>query len=94
MCTICMPLVAPHTDETIKTECFASKLHSIIGQLEYSYKIRRWDGLGILFKTHFYVPEKYPLTKVDFHKREDEGHVFKVSIQYVRTNIMYSLNLN
>ena len=58
-----MPVVAPHTDETIKTECLASKLCSIIGQLEYSY-----------------VLEKYPFTQMDFHEREDKGHVFKVSI--------------
>ena len=92
-----MPLVAPHTDETIKTECLASKLRSIIGQLEYSYEIHRWDGgLGVPFRTHFYVPEKHPFTQVDFHEREDEGHIFKVCIQYVRTSIkiMYSPNLN
>lgn len=81
MCITRMPLVAPHIDETISTESLASKLRSIIGQLEYSYEVRRWDGeLGVPFRTHFYVPEKHPFTQVDFHEREDEGHVFKVSI--------------
>ena len=62
-----MSLVASHTDEAIKTECLASKLCSNIGQLEYSYEIRRWDDeLGVLFKTLFYVPEKHPFTQMVF----------------------------
>ena len=77
-----------HVDETIKTECFTSKLRSIIGQLKYSYEICRWDGeLGVPFRTHFYVPEKHLFTQMDYHEREDEGHVFKVSLHILHKGI-------
>ena len=65
-------------------QCFASKLRSIIGQLEYSYEIRRWDGeLGVPFRMHFYVPEKHPFTQMDYHELEDEVsmHILHESIK-------------
>ena len=60
--------------------------------MEYVYKICKWDSeLGVPFQTHMYAPEKHPMTQKDFHEREDEGHVFKVSFYYTNSNIIACL---
>ena len=40
---------------------------------------------GVQFKKHFYVPEVHPLTRVEFHEREDDAQVLKVGNLYVLT---------
>ena len=62
-----------------KTEDLTDKLRSILAQMEYTYRVRYWDSLGVPFRSHFYVPEKHPITDDVFHEREDDGHVLKVS---------------
>lgn len=70
-------------------------LRSILAQLEFTFEVRKWDMQGVPFRTHLYVPEEHPLTGVGFCEREDEGHVFKVSIlaivHFVFVNISISL---
>ena len=53
--------------------CYALFLHNLnIGTKSWSGRER----CHISFSA--YVPEVHPLTKTDFHEREDEGHLFKV----------------
>ena len=55
-------------------------MRSVLAQLEFAHNIKSWDEQGVPFRTHLYVPEVHPLTGVEFCEREDEGHVFKVSL--------------
>ena len=63
-----------------KDETTVEKLQSIMAQLEYTYQINSWHAKRVPFKHHVYVPEVHPITGIEFCEREDEGHVFKVSI--------------
>ena len=54
-------------------------MHSILSQLEYKYQVDYWDQRGVPFKRHVYVPEIHPKTHDEFHEREDDAHVLKVS---------------
>ena len=56
------------------------KLRSILSQLEYTYVIREWTDRGVPFQYHFYVPEVLPESGMPFLEREDEAHVFKVTV--------------
>lgn len=62
-----------------RTETEVDQLRSILAQLEYCMIVREWDKNGVPFCKHLYVPEKHPITGVEFCEMEDEGHVFKVS---------------
>lgn len=64
-------------------------LRSILAQLEYSYQVRRWDSSGVPFRTYLYVPETHPVTKSEFHEREDFAHVLKVYIIHSFINPVY-----
>ena len=48
------------------------------GQFWLSYEVLEWEKKGVPFRSHMYVPEVHPITKLPFHEREDEAHVFKV----------------
>ena len=48
-------------------------LCSILALLEYRHQVMEWEEKGVPFRSHAYVPEVHPLTKTDFHEREDEG---------------------
>ena len=61
-----------------KEENEKEKLRSILSQLEYRYQVCYWDQQGVPFKIHIYVPEIHPITKSEFHEREDDAHVLKV----------------
>lgn len=63
-----------------KDETLVEKLRSIMAQFEYQYQINVWSDKGVLFKERFYVPEVHLETGMAFCEREDEGHVFKVSL--------------
>ena len=63
---------------TGKSETCCDMLRSILAQLDYSYRIKHWDSMGVPFKDHLHVPEVHSLTGVLFCEQEDEGHVFKV----------------
>ena len=68
------------------------KLRSVLVQLEYKYQVDYWHAQGIPFKDHLYVPEIHPDTQMMFCEREDEGHVFKVSLcvialQYIHVQV-------
>lgn len=65
---------------TGKSETETDMLRSILAEMEYSFQINKWDREGVPFRTHVHVPEQHPVTKTLFCEREDEGHVFKVSI--------------
>ena len=57
----------------MSVRCYALFLHNLnIGT------VMEWEEKGVPFRSHAYVPEVHPLTKTDFHEREDEGHLFKV----------------
>ena len=58
----------------------ADKLRSILAQLEFQAALKKWDGKGVNFSQHLYLPEKHPITDDYFCEMEDEGHVFKVCI--------------
>lgn len=53
-------------------------VRSILAQFEYRYQINLWESKGVPFRTYMYVPEIHPLTKEEFHEREDFAHVLKV----------------
>ena len=53
-------------------------LRSILSQLEYRFQIKSWDERGVPFSTYIYIPEVHPLTKKEYHEREDFAHVLKV----------------
>ena len=53
-------------------------LKAILAQLDYRHQIMFWNQKGILFQAHMYFPEIHPITRCDFHEREDEAHVLKV----------------
>ena len=55
------------------------KLKAILAQLDYRHQIHSWSQKGIMFQVHMYIPEIHPITKCDFHEREDEAHVLKVN---------------
>lgn len=57
----------------------ADKLRSILSQMEYKHQVCYWDQQGVPFKSHIYVPEEHPITKSEFHEREDDAHVLKVN---------------
>lgn len=59
-------------------EDLPDKLRSILAQAEYAYRIREWDAKGVPFRFHAYVPECDPITKEEFHEREDHAHLLKV----------------
>ena len=59
---------------------FVDDIRSILAQLEFTFEVRRWDMQGVPSRTQLYVPEEHPLTEVGFCEREDEGHVFKVTM--------------
>jgi hypothetical protein len=61
-----------------KTEDRVDMLRSILAQMEFCYRVCKWDSEGVPFRTHLYVPEVHAITKEYFLEREDEGHVFKV----------------
>ena len=61
-----------------KDEDEESMLRSILAQLEYRYQVCKWDTSGVPFRTYLYVPETHPITKAEFHEREDFAHVLKV----------------
>lgn len=63
-----------------KTEDLLEMLRSILAQLHFKHEILEWEKRGVPFRTHIYVPEVHPLTHCPFHEREDEAHVFKVSL--------------
>ena len=54
------------------------KVRSILSQLEYRYQVLKWNSVGVPFCTYMYIPEVHPITKSEFHEREDFGHVYKV----------------
>ena len=54
------------------------KVRSILSQLEYRYQVLKWNSIGVPFCTYMYIPEVHPITKSEFHEREDFGHVYKV----------------
>ena len=56
------------------------QLRSILAQFEYRQTVRTWNERGVPFCRYMYVPEIHPVLGTEFHEREDEGHVFKVSI--------------
>lgn len=62
-----------------KTEERVDMLRSILAQMEFHYRVCKWDSEGVPFRTHLYVPEVHSITKEYFLEREDEGHVFKVT---------------
>ena len=64
-----------------KTESRIDMLRSILAQLEYQYRVRKWDSEGVPFCTYLYVPEVHHITGEVFLEREDEGHVFKVHVR-------------
>jgi len=59
-------------------EDLPDKLRSILAQAEYAYRICEWDAKGVPFRFHAYVPECDPITKEEFHEREDHAHLLKV----------------
>lgn len=61
-----------------KSETTAEKLKSILAQLHYKYLVLQYEAKGVNFRSHFYVPDIHPITKTEFHEREDESHVYKV----------------
>lgn len=62
-----------------KTEDLTDKMRSILAQMEYTYQVGYWDSHKVPFRSHFYVPEKHPITGDVFHEREDDGHILKVN---------------
>ena len=63
-------------------------MRSILAQAEYAYRICEWDANGVPFRLHAYVPECDPITKEEFHEREDHAHLLKVI-----NKIMYNFKL-
>ena len=66
-----------------KEETKTDKLRSILSQMEFTMTIKDWERKGVNFRSHLYVPERHPLTGEVFCDMEDEGHVFKVSLNTV-----------
>lgn len=64
-------------------------LRSILAQLEYAYQVKYWDNNGVPFRTYMYVPEVHPITKCEFHEREDFAHLLKVSDSFRMHDIVY-----
>lgn len=54
-------------------------MRSILAQHEYTYQIKSWVEKGVPFDRYMYVPEVHPVSNMEFHEIEDEGHVFKAS---------------
>jgi hypothetical protein len=86
---ILRPLVVPqgyvwHTWKLGQTETFCMKMRSLLAQYEYRRRIIEWDGMGVPFRSHFYVPEINKITNEPFHDREDEGHMLKRMAEQVR----------
>ena len=81
LCIIIILLLTVDKDETR-----VDKLRSILSQWEFKYQVDSWHAQGVPFKEHLYVPEVHPATQMMFCEREDEGHVFKVSIYRVAGN--------
>ena len=67
----------------IEKEGESEKLRSVLSQLEYTHQVLYWDEHGVPFKTYFYVPEVHPITKSEYHEREDDAHVLKVHKKYL-----------
>ena len=63
---------------TGKTETTSDKLRSVLAQLEFSHRVRKYAEQGVPFIYFMYVPEEHPITKYPICEREDEGHVLKV----------------
>ena len=63
-----------------KTETQTDKLKSILFQLHYKHLVEQYEAKGVNFRFYLYVPEAHPITKMEFHECEDEGHVFKVCV--------------
>lgn len=63
-----------------KTETLTEMLRAILAQREFTYVVNEWHRKGVPFKDHLYVPEVHPDTGMEFCEREDDGHVFKVSM--------------
>ena len=55
-------------------------LRSILAQFDYCHQVCSWDRKGVPFKIHMYVPEIHPITKEEYHEREDDAHVLKVCV--------------
>lgn len=55
-------------------------IQSIFAQLHHRKEILEWEKKGVPIRTHTYVPEEHSATGSPFHEREDEPHVFKVTI--------------
>ena len=68
------------------SEDLPDKLRSILAQAEYAYRIRKWDAKGVPFRLHAYVPECDPITREEFHEREDHAHLLKVINNYKCNN--------
>ena len=75
LCIIIILLLTVDKDETR-----VDKLRSILSQWEFKYQV------DSRCPEHLYVPEVHPATQMMFCEREDEGHVFKVSIYRVAGN--------
>ena len=65
-----------------KSETVVEKLKSVLSQLHYKYLILLYEAKGVDFRSHVYVPDIHPITKMEFHDREDEGHVYKVQSDF------------
>lgn len=63
---------------TGKTETTSDKLRSVLAQLEFSHRVRKYTEQGVPFMYFMYVPEEHPVTNCPICEREDEGHVLKV----------------
>ena len=55
-----------------RDETDVEKLRSILAQLEFSMTIKEWDQKGVPFYQYLYVPEKHPITGIEFYEMEDE----------------------
>lgn len=77
-----------------KDETTTEKLRSLLAQLEYKYQVNLYHSKWIPFKDHLYVPEVHPITEVAFCKREDEGHIFKVAIIFLKYANYFDLSEN
>ena len=67
-------------------EDLPDKLRSILAQAEYAYRICEWDAKGVPFRLHANVPECDPITREEFHEREDNPHLLKVINNYKCNN--------
>lgn len=62
-----------------------------MAQFDYTYQILQYNNNGVPFCTFMYVPEVHPITKREYHEREDDAHVLKVFEHKVHVH-MYTCN--